>query len=139
LNAYATRNSIVTPYSSMIALVNEQQMQNLKRQAQSYDRYQEQTRNTFNFIEPAPIPLRGGGLGSTFFGADIQNLEMAPQSEAIRNFALPGGGFAAQQSSGLGLFSSGLLSVFIIANGFLVSIGVIVFVIKKVRSKKISN
>lgn len=59
LQALAKQNSIVTPYSSMIVLVNARQQQLLDRLSQASDRYTREYEDIKNTVPSTPTPLNG--------------------------------------------------------------------------------
>jgi putative PEP-CTERM system integral membrane protein len=59
LHALAIGNSIVTPYSSMIVLVNARQEQQLKLEAMQKDRYEREVEAVGETTPPSPPPLTG--------------------------------------------------------------------------------
>jgi putative PEP-CTERM system integral membrane protein len=139
---FAEEAHIVTPYSSLLALVNQQQINELKRESQSSRRYQESALRT----QPTPAPLfessRGifnpsfGALNKMGGGTDILQLNITPFNDAPSGqFTNGGGGFGP--SLGFGLFPLG--SLFFIANVLLLLAGTSVFLIFSLRKSKKSN
>lgn len=59
LHALAQQYSLVTPYSSMIVLVNNQQKNRLEKLAQDDDRFQREYESMTNTTPPAGSPLTG--------------------------------------------------------------------------------
>jgi len=59
LHALAVKHAIVTPYSSMIVLVNSQQQVMLDRLTQGNDRYQREVEALGDTVPGSPLPLAG--------------------------------------------------------------------------------
>jgi hypothetical protein len=72
-HAWAKKIGIVTPYSSLIALVNEAQQQNLDRQTQSYDRYADQSQLQI-ITNPQVMPISRGLLGNISPMTDFKSI-----------------------------------------------------------------
>jgi hypothetical protein len=144
INKFAVKANLVSPYSSLIALVNEQQQLTLDQLSQDYNRYQDQqlTQQT----QPTPIfsplnefqPLKSssgifgglmqpqlmemdlGGGGST---GVMTNPMMAP-SEA--RFGVSGGGIMSGVSGS---------SLFVMANVILLVFGLGFYLVRLLRHK----
>ena len=59
LHALAQKYSLLTPYSSLIVLVNEQQKQQLKEEEAKTDRFQREVEAVGETTPPQPVPLTG--------------------------------------------------------------------------------
>lgn len=124
LNEYAVQANIVTPYSSALALVNEQQQNLLEQFKKGYNRYQDQpvTEN----IAPGPMRIVNPMM-------ELSPLEAirAPTFGALNGTSMMsidgGGGGVAPISSGLGLF--------VIANGLLLAGGLGFYLFKLLRKR----
>ncbi len=77
-NNFALQANLVTPYSSLLALVNETQRNWLQRESQSYNRYEEQP------PQPTPVPIfrefessdvfsPSIGIGNSLFGTSMKS------------------------------------------------------------------
>ncbi|HUW21496.1 MAG TPA: hypothetical protein VMW41_02390 [Candidatus Bathyarchaeia archaeon] len=132
--AFAEQAHIVTPYSALIALINQQQMEELRRQSESERRYQESP----VVSQPAPeegwfnlsptdqfAPLSGRGILNPF-GVQILNLDSSREKA-------PGvyGGFSG---SAFSFFPLG--NLFIIANILLLVIGTTAYLVISIRKTK---
>lgn len=135
-HAFAKRTHLVTPYSSLLALVNDQQRQMLEQESQQYDRYEE-SQNTGSLqlgsIE-SPLmrsALPGGGIMSPWLGMDITNLEL-PDPASERSMS-PGIGGIGSDGMSLGMPASSytritslprlLPSLFILVNVLIFGVG----------------
>jgi len=135
LHSFSAKANLVSPYSSLLALVNEQQVQTLERFEEDYNRYQDASL-TEQFT---PQPIRLGGLPmmqpmmdsrSGPFGI-ISNPLMESQKVTL---AVPGGNsVAAPTFSALSNYSS--LPIFLIINGVLLVTGLFVYLLKLLRTK----
>lgn len=143
LNEFADAAQVVTPYSSLIALVNELQMQQLENWKQAYNRYQDQPVTGNIGITPfmpveQPIfdTFRGPGMVNPF-GVDLLQTDLKGISGgsgavgAPSMMALEGGG----SSFGGGGGSSGVGLLFILVNGVLLAGGMGWFLVKILRKK----
>lgn len=138
LHKFALANTVVTPYSSLIALVNERQLQNLQQQAQNMDRYKElapSSTPTSRIINPM---LDGV---SPFGGMQQLNISPGGQFEGVTGgggpfgaiaqpgmMALDGGG----GGGGGGLGFSGF-SFIILANLIILGGGLTVLIVLKLK------
>ncbi len=135
-NSFAGKNNIVTPYSSLIALVNEEQRRELERQAQNYNRYEEDKPVSFN---PRPI------LGPMFLERGMSTpLDIVNPSMSQMKIGGGGGGMLGSISPNTGIgFASPFLGLFIGLNILLVGLGILLFVILNVKkllaSKKLGK
>jgi len=59
LHALAQKYSLLTPYSSLIVLVTEQQKQQLKQEEAKTDRFQREVEAFGETTPPQPVPLTG--------------------------------------------------------------------------------
>jgi hypothetical protein len=131
-HAFAEQAHIISPYSSLIALVNQQQMEELKRQSRTERRYEESAMRTgqpiggpvFDLAPPAAFERLGGIFNPPLI------LELGPMDG--RGAPAPGAAFAG--GGGLSIFPLG--SLFIIANIGLFAIGTTVFVIYSLKKRK---
>lgn len=136
LNLAAKKVGIASPYSSLIALVNEQQLDRLDSESDQYNRYQDQliTENIGN----TPIfrtddimikPSSGGGFFSS--SPSILNLEMRSPSY--------GGGLQSMtygDSSFLPLSSlGGGSSIFILFSVIVFGAGFVIFLLRSLKKK----
>lgn len=78
-NRLAQDVNIVTPFSSMIALINETQKQNLQNFSLNSDRY-EQSTNSFNISAPRSLSIPGAAL----FGTQSNNLMLPAMDSGVR-------------------------------------------------------
>lgn len=136
LHKQAQQADIVTIYSSMIALVNQQQLQDLQTQSQHWNAYIAETPSASSQMPNRPIELpRSAPFGfnsapsvplfDSFIGA-------SPSNESVGDIAAP------QSSYGISTMSSavnGLLSLFILLNLGLVGLGAVVYLIKKYKNR----
>ncbi|OGV96000.1 hypothetical protein A2W24_02955 [Microgenomates group bacterium RBG_16_45_19] len=149
LDAYhnlAVETHFITPYSSLIALVNAQQQQNLDNLSQDYDRFDEQqfTQNQGGGVISVPRP-RGmpiTGIFSPMLGADILNSNKFTMEYygAPAGFGGGGGGMGIAMAldgdgSGIGL-PGGFSGLFIIVNILLLGGGSIVWVGGKIKERR---
>lgn len=128
LNRFAGRAGIVTPYSSYLALVNEEQRLLLEQLKENYDRYQEQAvRENLTWSPPPPIwrePIRlqpanfQESKSSGKFG-----MMMAQDTVSLSTNWSGGGG------------SGGIDSLFLILNVGLAAVGLPIYLIKVLRKK----
>lgn len=137
-NNFAKRGNFVTPYSSLIALVNDLQRANLDKQEQSYSRYDENNYNTQRpgdivISRPESLRITSPNLFFNPLGIDTFSLK-SPET-----FGITGG------SGSLGSFNpaSNFLSLFIPINLLLVGLSLLFFVasfivksISRLRKKK---
>lgn len=136
-HAFTEQAHIVTPYSSLIALVNQQQIDELKRQSQDERRYKEGALRTAPTTGPIMDIAPSGqfeSLAPGVFGPSLQILNLdtssGPGISTLGGAQFSnGGGF-----SGLGVFS--LRGLFIVVNGFLLVIGTTVFLILSIKKRK---
>lgn len=146
LNQFSVNNQIVTSYSSLIALVNEQQRQNLERNSQNYDRYSDQITNPtpVPIINPLPFhsavsPLSGGL--DFFGGSNITNLSF-PKSYDSSAERQPIGISSPSnlKITSFGNLGTNLVGVFIFGNIVLIGGGIVIFLLVKLsktfRKKK---
>lgn len=105
-NTFAVKTHIISPYSSLIALVNETQKQNLERESYNYDRYQEETQMPTPISNPvfeSPMfDTMGPLMGSSLKSALVPTIGGGGGTLNIPSPAIGGGG-------GLDLFGVGLL------------------------------
>jgi hypothetical protein len=154
LNAFAKNAHIVTVYSSLISLVNAQQLQTLEQLQQQYNRYEDQAlRENQQFTPPVPMfdsPRTPtsllGPLGNSLFNVDMIQVDLkgAPEESGTSNF----GGFAGNGSirldnpspmygvsgGGGGLVSG--LPLFLIANALLLVFGLGFYIVRLLRHKR---
>ncbi|MBM3283732.1 hypothetical protein FJY90_05830 [Candidatus Gottesmanbacteria bacterium] len=136
LHQLAKENHIITPYSSLIALVNEQQRQRLEREEEHYDRYDVQEQET-NWS--APISMRMPNMGG---GMDLFGLSGVSVSELKIPAPLTGGdiSMAGPTMVKMAPFGSSIILLPIIAiSGILALGGFAVFIViagKKYLSKR---
>lgn len=79
MDTFARENRVVTPFSSLLALVNQQQLDELARQLTRTNRYQERpiTENQSRNVQPVPQPIMFEepmffeSTGPSLFGADL--------------------------------------------------------------------
>lgn len=119
-NAFAEGARVITPYSSLISLVNEQQRQFLEGSKKTYERYQD--RPTSEAVAPRPQQPLGRIFSPVLPGAEL-SLPSIGAPEALRDggggLSIAGPSAVAVGSglvSGLGLFV--LLNILLLAAGF---------------------
>ncbi|MBN1168442.1 hypothetical protein JXA63_00975 [Candidatus Woesebacteria bacterium] len=142
-NDFSKNNSIVGPHSSLIALVNEFQLNTLESLSENLDRYRDETTpraetrgqgQTIN-LTPEGImsnPLSGGGI--QMFGS----LGIAEKSAPVSDFD-SAGTFNLSPSGSLGTTSTPTfsgLALFVIANVVLLGGGVLVFILIHFKNKR---
>ena len=132
LNAFAGNTRIVTPFSSLIALVNQAQMSDLKRAAGEQDRYSyEASKPQMEFSIPTPPNLRAPSIFDMGIGTDIL---MMPGS------SLDGGDIGMAMPSGsLGGSGISFIIVFALLNGLLLGLGGFIFLVIKIKRKISKN
>lgn len=123
---FAVNNHIVTPYSSLIALVNETQRQNLERDSQSYDRYEDTA-----FPIPIPPPMSGEGMfiSPQIFSPGISNLKFPTGYEKSG----VGGPPSNLRVSSFGNLAGGYIGLFIILNVIVFGIGIFILILVKIK------
>ena len=147
-HTYAQSANILTPFSSMIALVNQTQQNRLEANSRSYDRYDEQPiitntpRNT-----RALTSISGPSFG--FFGTDMQSIQL-PSATGESSSGLSGGGITnssgvafnsttldSVSNRGVSSFSSLLLGGMIpLLFGLPLLIGIPIFIIKTLKESR---
>jgi hypothetical protein len=140
LNNFSLKTGLVSPYSSLIALVNEQQQQTLDQLSQDYNRYQDQ--QLVQPVTPRPVPVVMDELqpirsGSGIFG-NITNL--APQMKSIGGGAeigimAPSANVSFGALPSVGIPNVGGLGLFVIANGLLLVFGLGFYLFRLLRPK----
>lgn len=130
LNQLAEERSVVTPYSSLIALVTAEQRERLEQEKGELDRY-EVRREEMGMIRrpqmlPNIVPDMGLGFGS-FFGAGAPMMEM----RMIGGDLAAPGGIAMDAGAGVSL---PFVWPLIVISGLLAVGGVTVFVIWEARA-----
>ncbi|QQS39479.1 hypothetical protein IPM62_02610 [Candidatus Woesebacteria bacterium] len=128
LDLIATNANIVTPYSSLIALVNDQQISQLERESMRADRYREQTTT-----QPQRVTLSDPADG---ISSDLNLNFFGMNKSATDTQMMPPVGY--DNVSALD-YSSGIFSIIgpITAFGlFIVVIGGIVFIVRKRLPRK---
>lgn len=123
LNNFARVSNMVTPYSSLIALVNEQQITNLNQQAQNYDRYDDTLANNVTDIRIMP-PANLRITSPMMFSLPSAGMELSSGKTA------PIGLMVINPFSGI-IFGIG--GLFILLNGILVGIGILILLFTKVK------
>jgi len=142
LNGFADAAQMVTPYSSLLALVNELQELQLEQWKQAYNRYQDQAIRE-NLITPPIGIMQPTQVFDTFGGSPLGDL-IAPRMMAP-GFSGGGGmmGIAGPTSMALdgggGSFGGGVSSStglqFILVNGVLLAVGMGWYLVKILRKK----
>lgn len=132
LNKFAQANSVVTPYSSLIALVNERQLQNLQQQAQNMDRYKETASPTTS--GPIFNPMMGA---SPFSGMQRLNINPGGSFDGVGGGGIgplgaPAPGITAFNGGG-GEFGFSGFSLLIMINFVILGGGLTVFFILKLK------
>ncbi len=158
-NTFAKSAHIVSPYSSMIALVNQQQMEELRRNSQESTRYEEGTTAeiTRGIRNPVTIGIDSPNAGVTDFGSNMGKILNPLGSVNSFKMQIPSSGYEGNSSGfmiggspdatgygskGVGFGGSllsgrsALLSLFIIANVLLVGTSLLVFGIKRIVKRK---
>ena len=129
LHKFALANTVVTPYSSLIALVNERQLQNLQQQAQNMDRYKE-------LASPATGgTIRNPAIGVSPFGMETLDLVPGAQMRGVGGGmfgAIAQPGMAAFDGGGGGFGFSGF-SLIILANVIILGGGLTIFIFLKIK------
>ena len=155
LDAAARQANLVSPYSSSIALVNQQQIENLKRLMAQYNRFQD-TQVVENVPAtpwpwmPQPMPIDG------FMTRDLMMMEQAMPGTAAPGFSsnmifdsrmattdlasvgVKNIGYAGELSTGLGV---GLMSLaggssFMIGTAVIGAIAFVIYLIQQLKKKK---
>lgn len=125
LNTLATTSNIVTPNSSLIALVNQTQKDILQQQSSQYNRYQDQpmTTSTQNLM-PVPMP---NNIGSPAFGrvgnpfaVDVMEMNIPSTDSPMKGQSL--GAPAVVTASNM--------SPFIVFTGFIMVVGLVFYLLK---------
>lgn len=130
-NDFASRTRIISPFSSLLSLVNQRQLEELERQSRSYQRYRESVPRSL----PGSTPIfDGAGRIQPLFGR-ITNIPMfnggggSGVTGGVALQAMDGGG-----AIGGSLFS--LAGLFIAANITLFIGGATIFLIYSIRKSK---
>ncbi len=137
-NAFAVQTHIITPYSSLIALVNEQQKLILEQNSQGYDRYEEKTPPE---IITQPLFSRQPSLGimDNFVGIELlqDKTSMIPTIESgggintvTPRIYRPGNGFSMNILGG-----SSLILVFIVFTALIFISGLTFHLMGLIRKK----
>ncbi|MBI4129731.1 hypothetical protein HY468_00275, partial [Candidatus Roizmanbacteria bacterium] len=137
LHTFARANHILTPYSSMLSLVNQAQLLRLEEESKRYDRFEEgpmpvtlPSQPIFDMIEP-PM-LRQESLDLPMFGSPARQKLMGP-SEGVsvpEGASFYGGGVGALTG-----FGGSLPILFILINVVFLGGGVLVFGMKALRAR----
>lgn len=133
LNLAAKKVGIASPYSSLIALVNEQQLDRLDSESDQYNRYQDQviTENLNNppTFRTDDIMLMPQSSGGGFFSSSpsILNLEMGAPSYG-------GGTYSGNNFQPLSSLSGGG-SIFILFSILVFGVGFVVFLLRSLKKK----
>lgn len=133
LNLMSEKSNIVSPYSSLIALVNEQQIDRLKDNINNYDRYRDTDIITNN---PRPIidqPLFELSPSSQFKIGSRGMMSLSPSID-INTY----GGGQGEWSALSNLSFSNIIPTiaFIIPSFIIIAIGFVFYLITVVRKKK---
>ena len=128
---FAVASHIVTPYSSLIALVNDQQRQDLDQAAQNYDRYADAPAKPSPMIDAINLESRGPSMPSLF---DLAPLGSS-SNDIMFNRGGPYGGISAGGVgySPLSMGSSSPVIVFAIVSAFIFLVGFVLFLFKSTR------
>jgi putative PEP-CTERM system integral membrane protein len=133
---YAKKTNIVTPFSSLIALVNQQQLKQLEKESVSLDRYKSaQESASFDFPVDAvsEFNLRSFG-GSSLFGGLGTSQAMPMPYGGGGGGGGPDLGIAATNGGGSGyLLGNSLIWLFIMANGLIIGGGFALYAIRSFR------
>ena len=141
LHEFSKNNSVVGPHSSLIALVNEIQLQTLENLSKNLDRFEDEATTTPQTRRGVPIGLSAPmGSGFGFFDTSIlSGLDVSEKSSGGGGFgggggmmALSGGGVATNGGGGSSFASTGL-SLFVVANVLLIGVGTLVFFVIKLK------
>ncbi|MFA5024958.1 MAG: VIT domain-containing protein [Candidatus Shapirobacteria bacterium] len=124
LNSISEKSNIVSPYSSLIALVNEQQFDRLNDNINSYDRYQ----------DSSPVE---NNQRSPIFG----NMILSPSSSLNKSSSLMMGSNLESSGDGFSPLSSlsigGSSSIFFVIFSIVISgIGFVFYLFSAIRKKK---
>lgn len=133
LNLAAKKAGIISPYSSLIALVNEQQKDRLETEIGQYNRYQDQTATENIALQPLPISRREWGGGVQPFGGIMDMGLSIPSFESSgSNLKMSGYGVGAGYSSLSGIFGG---SLFILFSAVTFGVGFVFYLLRLVRKK----
>jgi len=135
----ALKAGVITPYSSYIALVNDQQQATLDRLSESYDR--------FRTSESGPVPISGPsimleqprsfGIGDSLFGQS--NLRSESSIGVGNRFGANAGPSMMMDGGGGGIAFAGLSPIvllFILFNAGLLTTGMAVALVRALKRKK---
>ena len=138
-NNFAKLANMVTPYSSLLALVNQTQRDWLEQESQSYNRYQDETLQTSpqpDWLTDGPIRSPSLGLGDAFFGMEMREFSSpAPSTGGGGSFgavsgpsslSLPDSPIQSFRITSIGEF---IPAFFILANLLLLGGGFLVYII----------
>jgi putative PEP-CTERM system integral membrane protein len=130
ITAFAQKNSLTTPYSSFIALVNVQQKSLLESLSLNLDRYKETSQPSSG---SGPINISPGTsfspLSNALFGAPLMQMKTDGGGGSFGAIGAPSAGYAGVGATSI--FSG--FSVFILANGLILGIGLIVIIFLKLK------
>ncbi len=153
LHAFAREAQIVTVYSSLISLVNAQQLQTLEQLQQQYNRYEDRTLIENRTITTPPMELnqmelpttRFGSIGSSLFNVDMIQTDLKSVSGGGGNFGgISGAGVLSNPSASFGVSGGGMglgslvsgLPLFLIANALLLAFGLGFYIVRLLRHRK---
>lgn len=135
ITAFAQKNSIVTPYSSFIALVNEQQKSLLESLSLNLDRYKETTPPAGGgdrVMNPINISPQGSfsPLSDTLFGTSMMRLDTGGSGGG--SFGAIGAPAAMYGGGGVTSIFSGF-SMLVLVNVLILGGGITIFIFLKLK------
>lgn len=131
---------VVTAYSSLIALINQQQLQNLQYESERWDKYQSQTTTPSRVTElpqAAPYGMNSGPdfgfLGGGFVGSSSNSVTLSEDNSNIGAIQSPLKATYGFNSIDNAL--SGIFNLFLFGNALLLGFAAFIFAIKKVKNR----
>jgi hypothetical protein len=139
LHALAKDAGIVSPTSSLLALVNDQQRQELERQSQQANRYETQDQVVFQRGTPgAGLGPFSGGIISNPFGVNFESMSLPNSSRGVTGGGGVGLASPMMNSSSFGSSPSTAspIGLFILITVIVFMIGASKSTIQRLKKKK---